>query len=180
MAHQYPVECLLPYDDKAGKVVRHFLMSLNAYVQYDPNPEYGYRRIVFLPSPDAQKEALRKNPLGETVFVVPSDVLSREEQARILDLIDRRLKELGVWPSPMNPPPSVAFIPKEGNALQQADAPFADEEHVESVEVIQEEEDIQPVAVVVGHPSAALTPAQARNATTPRRGRRPKADKVRA
>lgn len=98
MAAEYPIECTIPYDEGSGKEVKHLINCIGEWVRYDPNPKYGGRRIVFLPSHDAQQEALKKNPAGERYFVVPTDVVSDQQRAAIREVVDERLKELGLFP----------------------------------------------------------------------------------
>ena len=92
----YPVECTIPYDEGSGKIVRHYLNSIGEWVEYPPNPKYQDRRIVFLPTLQAQQEAIKKNPVGELYFTIPTDVLTEQMETLIRKVVDERLVELGL------------------------------------------------------------------------------------
>lgn len=92
----YPVECTIPYNEGSGKLVQHYLATLGDWVKYDPNPKHNGRRIVFLPTAQAQQEALKKNPVGEFYYVIPTDVLTEQQEALIRKVVDERLTELGL------------------------------------------------------------------------------------
>ena len=94
MPARFPVECLLPYEGTAREVV--LILPSFGPADFKPNPVYGGRRILFLDSEQAQKEALAKNAGGDRIVVVPPDVVSEDEQATLERLIDRRLMAWGL------------------------------------------------------------------------------------
>ena len=96
MAHRYPVECLIRLVEE-DQSTHDVVMVLNTAgrVVFNPDPITG-RRIIHFTTSEQQKEALSRNPVGEQVFVVPTDVLDEDDTRMVEEAIDRRLLAFGL------------------------------------------------------------------------------------
>lgn len=92
MAHRYPVECLIRYEeaDISTHVVKQVLHTAGPVV-FEPDPQRGGRRIHFFDQLEQQQESLAFNPIGEKIFVVPTDVMDDEQRDALNAAIDERL-----------------------------------------------------------------------------------------
>lgn len=83
----FPVECMIPYDedDPSTHVVLQNIFRFGQ-VRYDRRKSDG-RRIVEFPTQEMQKEAIGKNPPGPPMFVIPTDIVSEEEEENIRRIV---------------------------------------------------------------------------------------------
>ena len=97
MAHRFPIECLLQYaedDPSTHEVTMHLFTA--GRVSFDPDPQRAGRRIYFFETLAQQQEALSKNPIGDRVFVGPTDVVDDEDMQAMDAAVDRRLRFWGL------------------------------------------------------------------------------------
>lgn len=96
----YLVEYILkPGDSGYGEKVGVSTLRLGR-VSFDPNPEFGDRRIAEVPSSEDQQELLNNGNVGmwgaRRAFVVPPDAMKEVERLQIEAIVDARVQELGL------------------------------------------------------------------------------------
>lgn len=86
---------LKPEDPGYGKGA----VDLGSAGRYEcpPNPKYGGRRIVECPDEDVQKRFLARNPFGQRIFVIPTDLLADDMRQKIREVVLEVLEEQKVY-----------------------------------------------------------------------------------
>lgn len=102
----FPVECLIAYDknDPSTHLVLQTIFRFGQ-VRYDPRERDG-RRIVEFPTQDMQEEAVSKNPPGPPMFVIPTDIVSAEEEEAIRVIVRDEFSKLNTTKKPATKKPA--------------------------------------------------------------------------
>jgi len=84
---KYPVECLIKYDEADISTHR---VTLNIFpygtVEFAPRERDG-RRIYLFDTVEAQQAALKKNPPGQQIFTIPTDIVDDDERQEIKEIV---------------------------------------------------------------------------------------------
>jgi len=86
---------LQPGDKGYGDEPMISLGSAGRFV-FMPNSDYDGRRIVEVMSYETQQKILAANPMGETYFAEPTDVVTTEDRKKIKAVVMDVLNELGI------------------------------------------------------------------------------------
>lgn len=113
----FPVECTLAYDpeDESTHDVTQQIFRMGQ-VRYNPRESDG-RRIVDFPTREMQEEAIGKNPAGDMMFVIPTDIVGAEEEEAMRRIVRDELQKAGLISAPATMPSDTPATP---NATTQA------------------------------------------------------------